>query len=85
MEDSMANKATKETTDRTPSALPPDVMEESEPPAVSAHRPLHLRVLAAMINEQVDEARVERALTLAQEVYELEIASASLENYRSAS
>jgi hypothetical protein len=39
-----------------------------------------------MLGEQGDEARVERALGLAQEVYELEIAAASheLENYRSA-
>jgi hypothetical protein len=38
-----------------------------------------------MIEGQVDEARVDRALTLAQEVYELEIANLSLESYRSAS
>jgi hypothetical protein len=38
-----------------------------------------------MIDGQVDEARVDRALTFAQEIYELEIANASLDNYRSAS
>jgi hypothetical protein len=37
-----------------------------------------------MIDGQVDEARVDRALTFAQEIYELETANA-LENYRSAS
>jgi hypothetical protein len=37
-----------------------------------------------MLGGQADEARVEQALQLAQEVYELEIATASLENYRSA-
>jgi hypothetical protein len=41
--------------------------------------------LGAMIDGQVDEARVDRALTFAQEIYELETANASLENYRSAS
>jgi hypothetical protein len=38
-----------------------------------------------MLGGQADESRVEEALTLAQEVYELEIATNSLENYRSAS
>jgi hypothetical protein len=85
MEDRMNEKATKDTTDPKPTALPPEVLDASDPPAVPAERPLHLRVLGAMIDGQVDEARVDRALTFAQEIYELEIANASLDNYRSAS
>jgi hypothetical protein len=38
-----------------------------------------------MIEGQVEEARVDQALALAQEVYELELANVSLESYRSAS
>jgi hypothetical protein len=87
MEDRMNDKATKETTnpDPKPTALPPEVLDASDPPTVPAERPLHLRVLGAMIDGQVDEARVDRALTFAQEIYELETANASLDNYRSAS
>jgi hypothetical protein len=84
MEDMMSDKATKETTNPKPTALPPDVQDASDPPRVPVERPLHLRVLGAMIDGQVDEARVDRALTFAQEIYELETANA-LENYRSAS
>ena len=85
MEDRMNDKATKETTNPKPTALPPEVLDASDPPTIPAERPLHLRVLGAMIDGQVDEARVDRALTFAQEIYELETANASLENYRSAS
>jgi hypothetical protein len=85
MEDPMANKATKDTVDQKPTALPPEVMDASEPPTVSVERPLHLRVMAAMIHGQVEEERVDQALALAQEVYELEIANTSLESYRSSS
>jgi hypothetical protein len=84
MEDMMSDKATKETTNPKPTALPPEVQDASDPPTVPVERPLHLRVLGAMIDGQVDEARVDRALTFAQEIYELETANA-LENYRSAS
>jgi hypothetical protein len=84
MEDRMNDKATKETTNPKPTALPPEVLDASDPPTIPAERPLHLRVLGAMIDGQVDEARVDRALTFAQEIYELETANA-LENYRSAS
>jgi len=85
MEDTVSEKDTSDTTGRTPSALPPDVMDASDPRTAHGERPLHLRVLGAMIEGQVDEARVDRALTLAQEVYELELANLSLESYRSAS
>jgi len=84
MEDMMSDKATKETTNPKPTALPPEVQDAADPPTVPVERPLHLRVLGAMIDGQVDEARVDRALTFAQEIYELETANA-LENYRSAS
>jgi hypothetical protein len=84
-EDRMNDKATKDTTDPKPTALPPEVLDASEPSTVPAERPLHLRVLGAMIDGQVDEARVDQVLTFAQEIYELEIANASLDNYRSAS
>ena len=85
MEDRMNDKATKETTNPKPTALPPEVLDASDPPTIPAERPLHLRVLGALIDGQVDEARVDPALTFAQEIYELETANASLENYRSAS
>ena len=85
MEDTVSEKDTSETTGRTPTALPPDVMDASAPGTAHGERPLHLRILGAMIEGQVDEARVDRALTLAQEVYELELAKVSLESYRSAS
>jgi hypothetical protein len=52
---------------------------------VPIERALHLRVMAEMLRGQADESRVEEALALAQEVYQLETATASLENYRSAS
>jgi hypothetical protein len=84
-EETMANKVTKDGTEGTPTALPPDVMNAPEPSPAAVERPLHLRVLAEMIDGQVDQTRVEKALTLAQEVYELELASVSLENYRSRS
>ena len=85
MEDSMSDKATKDATNPKPTALPPEVVDASDARTVPAERPLHLRVLGAMIDGEVDEARVDRALTFAQEIYELETANASLDNYRSAS
>ena len=81
----MSEQETSDTTGRTPAALPPEVMDASEPRTADAERPLHLRVLRAMIEGQVDERRVDQALALAQEVYELELANFSLESYRSAS
>jgi hypothetical protein len=84
-EDMMSNKGTKDAANPTPAALPPEVMDSSEQARVPIERALHLRVLAAMLGGQNDDSRVEEALALAQEVYELEITTASLENYRSAS
>jgi hypothetical protein len=84
-EEMTSNKGTKDAANPTPTALPPEVMDPSEPATVPLERALHLRVLAGMLSGQADDSRVEEALALAQEVYELEIASDSLENYRSAS
>jgi hypothetical protein len=69
----------------TPGPLPPDVMSPSEVPARHDELPLHLRVLRAVVEGQADQERVDRALALANEVYELETANVALENYRSAS
>ena len=56
-----------------------EVREEDE---MAIEPALHLRVLAAILAGQAEETRVEQALTLAQEVYELEL-DASLEDDRS--
>jgi hypothetical protein len=55
---------------------------EEELAAVSIEPALHLRVLVAILGGEAGDARVEQALTLAQEIYELEL-DASLEDYRS--
>ena len=55
---------------------------EEEMAAVAIEPALHLRVLAAILGGQAGDPRVEQALTLAQEIYELEL-DASLEDYRS--
>ena len=55
---------------------------EEKMAAVPLEPALHLRVLAAILGGQAGDARVEQALTLAQEIYELEL-DASLEDYRS--
>ena len=83
-EDMTSNKASKNAANPAPSALPAEVMESDETASAPIERALHLRVLAGMLSGESDEARVEQALRLAQEVYELEISTASLENYHSA-
>jgi hypothetical protein len=85
-EDDMASrKSTKDAADPAPTALPAEVLESGDRAEVPIERALHLRVLAGILGGQADDARVEQALQLAQEVYELEIATAaSLESYRSA-
>jgi hypothetical protein len=76
-----------ETTDeRTPAPLPSDVMRPSDlPSGPEDDLPLHLRVLRAILEGQPD--RIDHALSLAAEVYELETknTAALLETYRSAS
>jgi hypothetical protein len=62
------------TTDDAPTPLPADLMEGSENnlgPEDSL--PLHLRVLRAIVEEQPTPERIDQALGLANEVYELEI------------
>jgi hypothetical protein len=83
-EDMTTSKGTKDAANPTPTALPTEVMDSYDASAAPIERALHLRVLAGILGGQADEARVEQGLQLAQEVYELELASASLENYRSA-
>jgi hypothetical protein len=73
------------TMDDTPTPLPPDVMEPSEPPSRHEELPLHLRVLRAIVEGQADQERVDRALELAHEIYELETSKVALADYRSAS
>ena len=55
---------------------------EEEMAAVPMEPALHLRMLAAILGGQAGDPGVEEALTLAQEIYELEL-EASLEDYRS--
>jgi hypothetical protein len=73
------------TVNDTPTPLPPEVMKPSEPPPGLGELPLHLRVLRAIVEGQPDQERVDRALALAHEVYELETSNVALEDYRSAS
>jgi hypothetical protein len=68
-----------------PSPLPPEVMEPLESSAAQREMPLHLRVLRAIVEGQTDPERFDRALEIAQEVYDLETANIALEDYRSAS
>jgi hypothetical protein len=84
VEDMASSKRTKDAENPAPTALPAEVMDSDEAAAASMERALHLRVLAGMLGGQGDEARVEQALRLAQEVYELELAVTPLENYHSA-
>ena len=72
-----ANEAT-EGAYPTPAPLPSDVTPVAN---VQDERALCLRVLAAVLGEQAADARVEQALALAQEVYELELEDASVEEY----
>jgi hypothetical protein len=71
--------------DETPDPLPPEVMASAEALLPQAEMPLHLRVLRAIVEGQTDQERFDRALVIAQEVYELETANIALEDYRSAS
>jgi hypothetical protein len=53
--------------------------------ASSPDMPLHLRVLKMIVQGQVDEERLQQALDIAHEIYELETAGVALDEYRSAS
>jgi hypothetical protein len=76
---------TSDTVDETPAPLPADVMDESEPGNPAEELPLHLRVLRALVEGQPSQERIDQALGLAHEVYELETANLALEHYRAAS
>jgi hypothetical protein len=65
----------------TPAPLPSDVMHTSPAEKGQDERALCLRVLAAVLGEQAAHARVEQALALAQEVYELELEDGSVGEY----
>lgn len=71
-------------TPETPTPLPPDVMADSKS-ASRSELPLHLRVLKMIVQGQVDEERLQEALDIAHEIYELETAGVALDEYRSAS
>jgi hypothetical protein len=71
-------------TSETPTPLPRDVMGDSVS-ASSSDMPLHLRVLKMIVQGQVDEERLQQALDIAHEIYELETAGVALDEYRSAS
>jgi hypothetical protein len=77
------SEAPNESANQAPAALPREVMDSPLEAEAAVERALHLRVLAAMLGGQGEETRIEQALALAQEVYELELVSASLEDYRS--
>jgi hypothetical protein len=56
-----------------PAPLPADVMSPSERPSrPEDDLPLHLRVLRAIVEGQPTQERIDQALALANEVYELE-------------
>jgi hypothetical protein len=69
----------------TPTPLPSEVMNASGSPSGYENLPLHLRVLRAIVAGHADEEYIDRAVVLANEIYELEAANVALEEYRSAS
>ena len=69
-------------TSETPTPLPRDVMGDSVW-ASSPDMPLHLRVLKMIVQGQADEERLQQALDIAHEIYELETAGVALDEYRS--
>jgi hypothetical protein len=71
-------------TSETPSPLPRDVMTDSTSSS-SSDMPLHLRVLKMIVQGQVDDERLQQALEMAREIYDLETARVGLDEYQSAS
>jgi hypothetical protein len=56
-----------------PAPLPADVMSPSEDPSrPEDDLPLHLRVIRAIVEGQPTQERIDQALALANEIYELE-------------
>jgi hypothetical protein len=77
MEATMSDTFDETTTDETtiedaPSPLPDDVMMASEG-GLEDELPLHLRVLRAIVEEQPTQERLDQALALAHEIYDLEV------------
>jgi hypothetical protein len=81
MEATMSDTFDETTTDETtiedaPSPLPGDVMRASEGGlGPEDELPLHLRVLRAIVEEQPTQERLDQALALAHEVYDLEVST----------
>jgi hypothetical protein len=66
--------ADERTPDDAPSPLPADLIRgPASEPGPEDDLPLHLRVLRAVVNGQPTQERIDQALLLANEVYELEI------------
>jgi hypothetical protein len=60
--------------DESPAPLPADVMSSPETPTRTEDElPLHLRVLRAIVEGKPTQERIDHAITLANEVYELEM------------
>ena len=60
--------------DEPPAPLPADVMSPSEAPSrPEDDLPLHLRVLRAIVEGKPTQERIDYAISLAHEVYELEM------------
>lgn len=68
----------------TPTPLPRDVMTDTTS-ASSSDMPLHLRVVKMIVQGQVDDERLQQALEMAREIYDLETARVGLDEYQSAS
>jgi hypothetical protein len=57
-----------------PAPLPADVMSPSEEPSRPEDElPLHLRVLRSIVEGEPTQERIDQAIALANEVYELEL------------
>jgi hypothetical protein len=62
--------------DEPPAPLPAEVMSQSDTPTRPADElPLHLRVLRAIVEGKPTQDRIDYAISLANEVYELEMNS----------
>jgi hypothetical protein len=80
MEESMSDTYDETSLGEPPGPLPADVMSPSEASRLQEEDlPLHLRVLRAIVEGQPTQERIDGAISLANEVYELEI-NADLED-----
>ena len=71
MSDTFDETADETTIEDAPSPLPADVMQTEG--GLGDELPLHLRILRAIVDGQPTQERIDQALSLANEVYELEI------------